>query len=108
MAEPRTGASCFWEFSHLDSLGFGNFLKLFSQQYSESLNFIQVERTTAHKAKSLEIPNNVILLFQPSHSPELNPIERVWQYVKDMLSWELFASLTGQDSLLISLSVAGN
>ncbi|PSO60579.1 MAG: hypothetical protein BRC39_09700 [Cyanobacteria bacterium QH_7_48_89] len=86
----------------------GNFSSFFSQQYSESLNFIQVERATAHKAKSLEIPNNVILLFQPSHSPEVNPIERVWQYVKDMLSWELFASLTGQDSLLISLSVAGN
>ncbi|PSO87457.1 MAG: hypothetical protein BRC41_04895 [Cyanobacteria bacterium QH_9_48_43] len=65
-----------------------NFSSFFSQQYSESLNFIQVDRPTAHKAKSLEIPNNVILLFQPSQSPEVNPIERVWQYVKDMLSWE--------------------
>ena len=70
--------SWFWEISQA----------FFSQQYSESLNFIQVERATAHKAKTLEIPNNVILLFQPSHSPEVNPIERVWQYVKDMLSWE--------------------
>ena len=88
VAEPRTGASFFWEFSHLDSFGFGKFLKLFSQQYSESLNFIQVDRATAHTAKSLEIPNNVILLFQPSHSPEVNPMERVWQYLKDFLSWE--------------------
>ena len=44
VAEPRTGASFFWEFSHLDSFGFGKILKLFSQQYSESLNFIQVDR----------------------------------------------------------------
>ncbi|PSO90477.1 MAG: hypothetical protein BRC43_02400 [Cyanobacteria bacterium QS_3_48_167] len=29
IAEPRTGASFFWEFSHLDSLGFGKLLKLF-------------------------------------------------------------------------------
>ena len=43
IAEPRTGASFFWEFSHLDSFGFGKFLKLFSQQYSESLNFIQLD-----------------------------------------------------------------
>ncbi|PSP30568.1 MAG: transposase, partial [Cyanobacteria bacterium SW_4_48_29] len=43
IAEPRTGASFFWEFSHLDNLGFGKFLKLFSQQYSESLNFIQLD-----------------------------------------------------------------
>ncbi|PSO95373.1 MAG: hypothetical protein BRC48_08495, partial [Cyanobacteria bacterium QS_9_48_30] len=39
------------------------------------LNFIQVERATAHKAKSLEIPKKVILLFQPSHSPENHTIE---------------------------------
>ncbi|WP_442940458.1 transposase [Nostoc sp.] len=23
-----------------------------------------------------------MLLFQPAHSPELNPIEQVWQYIK--------------------------
>ena len=43
IAKPRTGASFFWDFSHLDSLGFGKFLKLFSQQYLESLNFIQLD-----------------------------------------------------------------
>ncbi|PSP16904.1 MAG: hypothetical protein BRC52_14230 [Cyanobacteria bacterium SW_5_48_44] len=53
----------------------GKFSSFFSQQYSESLNFIQVERATAHKAKSLEIPKKLILLFQPSHSREIPTIE---------------------------------
>ncbi|NMQ21137.1 hypothetical protein E4P82_19220 [Candidatus Competibacter phosphatis] len=35
-----------------------------------------------HKAKQLEIPENVVLLFQPTYSPDVNPIERVWQYLK--------------------------
>jgi putative transposase len=28
-----------------------------------------------------------------AYSPELNPIERVWQYIKDKLAWEVFEDL---------------
>ncbi len=35
----------------------------------------------------------MIPLFQPSHSPELNPIERLWQFLKQPLKNELFFSL---------------
>jgi transposase len=27
------------------------------------------------------------LLFQPPYSPDVNPIERVWQFMKDKLRW---------------------
>ena len=92
------------------------------------LNIIQVDTGLFHKAKKLEIPENIILLFQPPYSPELNPIERVWEYLKKDLKWELFenlehlrakvaellveltsetiASLTGYDFILDALSVA--
>ncbi|MUL35093.1 transposase [Gloeocapsopsis dulcis] len=73
MAEPKTGESFFWEFSHLDSYCFGRYLNLFSQAYSDSLNVIQLDQATAHTAAGLKIPNNIILLFQPAHSPQLNP-----------------------------------
>ncbi|OWY65172.1 hypothetical protein B7486_43460, partial [cyanobacterium TDX16] len=36
---------------------------------------------------------NIILMFQPPHSPELNPIEQVWQHLKRGLRWQLPASL---------------
>lgn len=32
---------------------------------------------------------NIILMFQPSHAPETNPIERVRQHVKLGLRWQL-------------------
>jgi transposase len=92
------------------------------------LNILQVDKGLFHKAKRLEIPENLILLFQPAHSPELNPIERVWEHLKQDLKWELFdnleklrakvgqllaqltpqiaASLTGYDFILNALSVA--
>ncbi len=39
------------------------------------------------------MPDNVILLFQPPYCPELNPIERLWEYLKADLKWSSFKSL---------------
>lgn len=35
-----------------------------------------------HVAKALEVPSNITLLRLPPYSPELNPVERVWAYLK--------------------------
>jgi len=105
------------------------FLNLVSQQYNDSILIIQLDQAGAHRAKRLQIPANIILLFQPSHSPETNPIERVWQHFKLGLRWQLpksldglrslmrarleamtpavIASIVGWDSILKALSVAG-
>jgi putative transposase len=39
------------------------------------------------------IPDNVVLLYQPPHSPELNPIERLWEDLKLDLKGDNFANL---------------
>ncbi len=36
-----------------------------------------------HLAKALLVPDNVTLLPLPPRSPELNPVETVWQYLRD-------------------------
>jgi transposase len=63
------------------------FLDQFSRAYPHSLNVIQLDNGRFHFAKKLQIPNNVVLLFQPPYSPDVNPIERVWQFMKDKLRW---------------------
>jgi transposase len=35
-----------------------------------------------HVAKALRVPDNLTLLPLPPYSPELNPIERLWAYLK--------------------------
>ena len=32
-------------------------------------------------------------MCQPAHSPELNPIERVWQFIKQQFKGEVFETL---------------
>jgi hypothetical protein len=104
VVEPLTGESFFWEFSHVDAECYQEFLKEFAASHPESLNIIQVDNGLFHKAKKLQVPENIILIFQPPHSPELNPIERIWEHLKKDLKWELFDNL---DALRARVSELG-
>ena len=35
-----------------------------------------------HKEAALELPQNITLLALPSYSPELNPAENIWAYLR--------------------------
>jgi transposase len=35
-----------------------------------------------HKSHDLNMPANITPLFLPPYSPELNPVERLWAYLK--------------------------
>jgi len=35
-----------------------------------------------HLAKALQVPTNITLLYLPPYSPELNPVERLWTFLK--------------------------
>jgi hypothetical protein len=129
IVEPKTGAHFFFEFSHLNTDCFQAFLNLVSQAFKDDLLIIQLDNGRFHKAKRLKVPDNIILMFQPPHCPQLNPIEQVWQYLKRRLRWslpttldqlrqqvkqrldaltpEVVASITGRQSILAALSVAG-
>ena len=36
-----------------------------------------------HGAKALRVPSNITLIKLPPYSPELNPVERVWLFLKE-------------------------
>ncbi len=91
--EPQTGDGVFMEYSHLDSRCFEHFLHHLSGLYADSIHVIQLDGASAHTAWEIDIPDNVILLFQPPNSPELNPIERFWQDLKRDFKGESFANL---------------
>jgi hypothetical protein len=47
-----------------------------------------------HTARAIAVPGNVSLVFLPPYSPELNPVERVWLFLRERyLSLRLFAGL---------------
>lgn len=59
------------------------FLKHFSRTIPEGKHAVLVvDQAGWHKALKLKIPRNISFLFLPPYSPELNPIEQVWQQLK--------------------------
>lgn len=36
-----------------------------------------------YKSNKLKYTKNIRIIIQPAYSPELNPIEKLWQYIKD-------------------------
>jgi len=127
--EPLTGEGFFYEFIHLDTVCFDKFLELFASKYPRDLHIIKVDNGGFHNSLNLSLPENVILLFQPAYSLQVNPIERLWGYIKEQLKWlrfeqieklraavqkelnkltnEVIASLTEWQFILEALSVAG-
>ena len=46
-----------------------------------------------HKAKKLEIPKNIKLVFLPPYSPELNPAELVWLNMKRKITNKVYKKM---------------
>lgn len=42
-----------------------------------------VDGASAHRAKSLRVPERMTLVSLPAYTPELNPAERLWPLVKE-------------------------
>jgi hypothetical protein len=59
------------------------FLEEVSRDFSEFFVIMQVDQAGWHNSENLRIPENIRLLPQPSHSPELNPVEHVWDELRE-------------------------
>lgn len=58
-------------------------LRFIGEEAGDDVHVILVlDQAGWHKAKGLKIPKNITLLHLPAYSPELNPIERLWAYMK--------------------------
>jgi transposase len=59
-----------------------------------------------HLAGALVVPTNITLLPLPPRSPELNPVENVWQFMRD--NWLSNRVFTGYDDIVALCCAAWN
>lgn len=55
----------------------------FSEQYKNYRIILTMDRAGCHKNNDLELPLNIQPLLIPPHSPELDPIEHIWDYIRE-------------------------
>jgi transposase len=100
---PTTGEHFFLELPALNATTFQIFVDGLAQAYPDSLNLLLLDKSGAHTAHRLQLPDNVRLVFLPPYCPELNPIERVWRDLKDELAWKQFSELSLQREAVAEL-----
>lgn len=59
------------------------FLHAFGQRYKHNRIILTLDGAGWHRSKELELPENIRLLFLPPYSPQLNPVENIWDYVRE-------------------------
>ena len=59
------------------------FLKHVSEAYADYFIIMLVDGAGWHFSKNLDVPENIKLIKQPSHSPELNPVEHIWEEIRE-------------------------
>jgi putative transposase len=77
--EPLSGESFFLVMPYCNTDCMNAFMRELSYAYPNDLILLCTDRATWHRSKGLHIPENIELFFLPPATPEMNPIEQIWQ-----------------------------
>lgn len=78
------------------------FLSEVSQRHPDDFILMVMDKAGWHRAKDLNIPENMQITFLPPYSPELNPAEHLWEEIRE--KWfpnKVFKSLDAVESVLV-------
>jgi len=60
-----------------------SFFEQFAVEVSSNIHVVMVwDQAGFHTSKNLKIPANVTIVPLPPYSPELNPVENLWHYLR--------------------------
>ena len=92
--EPKTGDSFFLVMPYCNTDCMNIFLKELSKTFPKDKILLVCDGAAWHKSTSLEVPENIDLIFIPPYTPEMNPIEQIWKEIRKIgFKNEVFHSL---------------
>jgi len=90
---PITGNSFYWKTSSVSNDIFEGFLQELSKQNPKELKILIIDNAGFHASKNMTIPENIAFIRIPPYTPELNPAEKVWQWMKERVAMKFFEDL---------------
>ncbi|WP_201387753.1 IS630 family transposase [Ktedonobacter sp. SOSP1-52] len=94
--EPQSGKTSWLLMPTVNTAAFSLALAAFAQEQGAGPDkriLLVLDQAGWHKSGDLVIPEGLHLLFLPSHSPELQPAERLWPLSNEPLANRVFSSL---------------
>jgi transposase len=81
--EPGTGDSVALQAPEVNTATMGVFLQMLSEHLGPADHAVLImDQAGWHKSRKLAVPENITILYLPPYSPELNPVERLWAYLR--------------------------
>jgi len=81
--EPTSGENVALLAPRVDTGIMNVFLSMLSEELGPRDHAVLImDQAGWHKARALRVPENITILYLPPYSPELNPIERLWAYLR--------------------------
>jgi len=90
---PIDGDSFVLEIEGTTSEFFYRYLTDFSKHRPTELKIVVIDNAGFHSLKNYDLPENIVLLRIPPYSPELNPSEKIWAYIKQYFKNKVFGEL---------------
>ncbi len=78
------------------------FLTEVARRHAEEFILMVMDQAGWHTAKQLKIPDNMRLVWLPAYSPQCNPVEHVWDEIRE--KWftnRVFKSLNAVEDILL-------
>lgn len=91
---PINGDSFVLEINGVNTDIFEAYLYEFSLHKPDQAKIIVIDNAGFHSTKNIEIPKNIYLLRIPPYSPELNPCEQIWDWIKDKYKNKTFNNIS--------------
>jgi putative transposase len=58
------------------------FLKALSEKYPDDIIILVLDGASWHRSGALIVPENIRLVYLPPATPEMNPIEQIWTWIR--------------------------
>ena len=80
---PSNGRTAGLLLPYIDAGLINIFLEQFSKQLPDDTHAVLIwDQAGFHKSGEVVVPANITIIELPAYSPELNPVENLWQYLR--------------------------
>lgn len=103
---PHDGESFSLILPYADSEAMEIFLAELSKHYSQYRLILVMDQAAWHRTSNLKKLENIRIIYQPPYSPEINPVEHLWEHIREkFLRHGYWASMDILDAVLEEIIV---
>ena len=80
---PYDGQSCSLILPYADTDAMKLFLQECSERFKDYRVVMVMDQAVWHRTSDIDRFENIRIIYQPPYSPELNPVEHLWEYIRE-------------------------